>query len=89
MCLTQPGTQTHTDALTCGASYQVVGMLYDACAGTLEYWLDRVYQGVVFSQLPHASAHEGPGRAGGGVCFAVSNGWEGSSRFAVIGQCRF
>ena len=56
---------------------QVIGLVFDGGARTLEYWVDRVYQGVVFSGIP-----------AGAVRFAVSNGWEGSSAFAVLGQCR-
>lgn len=59
-------------------SGQVVGLVLDEKHRTLEYWVDRVYQGIVFSQLP-------PGE----VRFAVSNGWEGSSAFAILGQCRY
>ena len=57
---------------------QVVGLVLDEAARTLEYWVDRVYQGVVFTGIPE-----------GDVRFAVSNGWEGSSAFALLGQCRY
>ena len=35
-----------------GAGEQVVGLVYDETAATLEYWLDGKYQGCVFSNLP-------------------------------------
>jgi len=57
---------------------QVVGLVYDETAATLEYWLDGKYQGCVFSNLPR-----------GEMRFAVSNGWEGTSAFALIGQCLY
>lgn len=35
-----------------GAGEQVVGLVLDEKAATLEYWLDGKYQGCVFSNLP-------------------------------------
>jgi hypothetical protein len=41
-----------------GAGEQVVGLVYDETAATLEYWLDGKYQGCVFSHLPRGILFE-------------------------------
>ena len=59
----------------CVEGIQVLGILVDRQRGTMEYFLDGEYLGEVFSNLPE-----------GELRVAVSNGWQGRSAFALLGQ---
>jgi len=53
---------------------QIICLLLDKNTKTLDYFLDGKFQGTVFSDLQVEQLR-----------FAVSNGWQGSSEFAVVG----